>query len=399
LNSHKIEKKEKTKEKKKGGKMKKIKKKWIKYSFREYSKEYPTWFKQEKKELSKLLPNSKIEHIGSTAVPNLGGKGIIDIAIFTPAGFLKTAKKKISSNGYEQWPVKKERKFFSFARYHNSKDNPKKVFHIHITADKDVFETMLAFRDYLLKNPKASQDYAKLKKKAAKLCQNQHELYTPLKNPFIKSSISKARKEMKNKIKLIIFDFGGVLGSDANDWDKSFFKLLKLTGLKSEDMGPIFIKHWSDLKYGKIGTSGFWKDVQEKSKKKIKIRELKRTYKEGVKSNTLLLKIMDSFNSHYKTALLMDEGKEWGNWKIKKFNLDKRLNKTYCSAHLGLSKPHPAIFQKVLEDFKITSNQALLIDNQLRNIDAAEKLGMKTILFKNNKQFLKELKKLGVKIK
>ena len=178
------------------------KKKWIKYSFRKYNKNFPRLFSQEKKELLKLSAKNKnvkieIEHIGSTAVPGLGGKGIIDMAIFVPKKSINSAKKMISSQGYEEWPVPKKRKFFSFARYYGSKDHPKRVFHIHITSDKDVFQTMLIFKDYLIANPKTSADYAKLKKKAAKSCKNDYRPYLKLKNPFIKSVIIKARKEAK----------------------------------------------------------------------------------------------------------------------------------------------------------------------------------------------------------
>jgi GrpB-like predicted nucleotidyltransferase (UPF0157 family) len=177
-----------------------MKKEWIKYSFRKYNKNFPKLFSQEKKELSKILGKSKnqkiiIEHFGSTAVPGLGGKGIIDIAIFAPKTLLETTKTKISNYGYKQWSVPKKRKFFSFAKVYGSKDNSKRIFHIHLTSDKDVFETMLIFRDYLRKNPKVSKEYSKLKKKAMKSCRDNLKAYVKLKNPFIKSVIIKAKKE------------------------------------------------------------------------------------------------------------------------------------------------------------------------------------------------------------
>jgi len=42
--------------------------------------------------------------------------------------------------------------------------------------------------------------------------------------------------------------------------------------------------------------------------------------------------------------------------------------------------------------------EAVFIDNRDWNIIPAKKLGMKTVLFRNNKQTFRELKKLGVKI-
>lgn len=53
-----------------------------KYVFKPYKESFPELFDNEKKRIAALLGTDPvIEHIGSTAVPGLGGKGIIDIAI------------------------------------------------------------------------------------------------------------------------------------------------------------------------------------------------------------------------------------------------------------------------------------------------------------------------------
>ncbi len=46
-----------------------------------YNKKFTEIFKKEKNKILKVLDNCEIHHIGSTAVPGLGGKGIIDIMI------------------------------------------------------------------------------------------------------------------------------------------------------------------------------------------------------------------------------------------------------------------------------------------------------------------------------
>ncbi len=178
-------------------KMKKMKKKWVHHSFKKYNPNFPKWFAQEKNKLKKVLgkiKNAKIEHIGSTAVPGLGGKGIVDIAIFLPRQGIDAAKKKISSQGYKEWPVPKKLNFFSFKKFYGPETSLSKVFHIHITADKKVFEKMFVFRDYLRERPDISEKYAKLKKKASKICKGSFIAYRKLKNPFIKSIIKKAEK-------------------------------------------------------------------------------------------------------------------------------------------------------------------------------------------------------------
>ena len=51
------------------------------YVFRGYSKRFLVLFAYEKKKLRQILPSALIEHFGSSAVPNLGGKGIVDVMV------------------------------------------------------------------------------------------------------------------------------------------------------------------------------------------------------------------------------------------------------------------------------------------------------------------------------
>lgn len=46
-----------------------------------YNNDYPKLFEIEKSRIIKVLNNVRVEHFGSTAVPNLGGKGYLDIYV------------------------------------------------------------------------------------------------------------------------------------------------------------------------------------------------------------------------------------------------------------------------------------------------------------------------------
>jgi 2-haloacid dehalogenase len=53
------------------------------------------------------------------------------------------------------------------------------------------------------------------------------------------------------------------------------------------------------------------------------------------------------------------------------------------SGQAGLKKPDHRIYQLLFEKFDIIPHQALFIDDNLRNIKAAEEVGLNTIHFKN----------------
>ena len=53
------------------------------------------------------------------------------------------------------------------------------------------------------------------------------------------------------------------------------------------------------------------------------------------------------------------------------------------SSEIGIRKPNPKIYQITLEKLKVAPSEAIFIDNLERNINAANKLGIHGILFKN----------------
>ena len=76
-----------------------------KYVYKPYSPLFPELFEKEKQRIALALPCScKIEHVGSTSIEGLGGKGIIDIAIATDHKNLKEITTALQNIGYEFRP-------------------------------------------------------------------------------------------------------------------------------------------------------------------------------------------------------------------------------------------------------------------------------------------------------
>ncbi|MFH1270525.1 MAG: GrpB family protein, partial [Nanoarchaeota archaeon] len=130
-----------------------------KYSFNKHSEKYKQLFNKEKSKLGKQFSRAKIEHVGSSSIIELGGKGIIDVAISVPKNQIQNAIKKLERNGYDFRPNggDKERSFFQkIIKY---KCNERRV-HIQLThSNSKTWKSMLAVRDYLRKNPKAIKEY------------------------------------------------------------------------------------------------------------------------------------------------------------------------------------------------------------------------------------------------
>ncbi len=166
-----------------------------KYKFIKYDPSYPKLFEKEKKKLKKILPKAVIEHVGSTSIPGLGGKGIIDIAILVRKEEIENALSKIKRLNFEykHQVGDTQRKFMQkVVRYTG---NERRV-HVHLTSDKPYFTTYIAFRDHMRENEKDRKEYARIKKEAIKVAGLNYLKY---KREFMQKTSDAAVQKMKNK--------------------------------------------------------------------------------------------------------------------------------------------------------------------------------------------------------
>ncbi len=169
-----------------------------KYTFKPYKKNFPKLYQREKVKLKKILTkDTKIEHIGSTAVPKLKGKGIIDIIISINKKNIKKIKDKLQKAGYEFKPKAGDKNRFFFEKDYKHKGKIRRV-HLQLTHHNSyVWRRSIAVRDYLRKNPKQSKRYAEIKKKAVK--KGKGKAYRKYKKSFLDKLEKKALNLFKTK--------------------------------------------------------------------------------------------------------------------------------------------------------------------------------------------------------
>lgn len=170
-----------------------------KYVFKPYSNTFQDLFRREKERIvSGVKESIIIEHVGSTAVPNLGGKGIIDIAIAAEYRKIKSIFKRLQNLGYEFRPTGGSAERFFFQIKLPDKEDRVQTYHIHlVNLNSKEWKRMLAFRDYLRKNPEDVKKYATSKKNAAQEANEDRDKYMSLKTPAIEEILEKILKEQK----------------------------------------------------------------------------------------------------------------------------------------------------------------------------------------------------------
>jgi len=155
-----------------------------------YDPRWPSLFDAEAVRLSHALGEIavRIEHIGSTAVPGLAAKPVIDIQISVKALEPPTPYSgPLESIGYGNWRDIHE------PNHRFCRDEPRRH-HVHlVVAGGDLEPLRPLFRDYLVAQPEVAREYGELKVKAAATHGHDRDAYTHCKTEFIEGALRKAR--------------------------------------------------------------------------------------------------------------------------------------------------------------------------------------------------------------
>lgn len=134
----------------------------------------------------------RVEHYGSTAIPNMPAKPIIDVLVEIPS-FSEARQRAIvllNSEKWEYWWYSGHMIHMIFIK--REKLMGRRTHHIHMAPRGHKLWQGLAFRDYLISHEKEASRYATLKQELVKSYRKDRERYTEAKTTFIKEITSKA---------------------------------------------------------------------------------------------------------------------------------------------------------------------------------------------------------------
>ena len=162
-----------------------------------HQEDWKEWYLEEEKLLKNILPQvEKISHIGSTAIPTIWTKPIIDILVEVPKECnLLDCKDLIVNNGYIFMSQSEDR--ISFNKGYTENGFAERVFHLHLRYVGDNDE--LYFRDYLIEFPDIAKEYEKLKLSLWKEHEHNRDAYTNAKTEFVKKYTGKAKSIYGNR--------------------------------------------------------------------------------------------------------------------------------------------------------------------------------------------------------
>ncbi|MCU4744470.1 GrpB family protein [Natronoglomus mannanivorans] len=159
----------------------------------DYDPAWPTLFERESERMRPVVGDRviSIEHVGSTSVPGLAAKPIVDIcpvvedmdAAWTVSDLLDEA----------EWPLARERGDKPWIEHQRIAESGQE-YNIHIRPHEAAVENYLLLREYLRDHPKIRDEYARVKREAADEYPHDVESYTIEKNGIIEQAKEQARE-------------------------------------------------------------------------------------------------------------------------------------------------------------------------------------------------------------
>lgn len=199
-------------------------------------------------------------------------------------------------------------------------------------------------------------------------------------------------------IKAIIFDFGGVVRSECTR--QILEDISKKFNVTYNEIIPIIKELTKYYQLGKISDEEFW-DKFSKKLGKAKPEDYKNLwvneYAKGSLNKEVVNIIIKLKKRGYKMACLSNNIPPHAKFNRKMGNYDF-FDFLILSCEIGLQKPDLKIYKLVLKKLKEKANACVYVDDKEEFLEPAERLGMKTILFKDAEQLNLGLKKIGIRL-
>ncbi|HEX8334560.1 MAG TPA: HAD family phosphatase [Segetibacter sp.] len=201
-------------------------------------------------------------------------------------------------------------------------------------------------------------------------------------------------------IKNIIFDLGGVfIEIDYPKTEKAFIKLGVI------NFNEFYNQHhasdlFENLETGKASADEFYDAFREKIQTDLSNADIKNAWNAMLgKFYPKHLKLLEKLRDQYKVVL-------FSNTNIIHYEAFQKIyreqtgNDTFddyfIAAHyshvLGLRKPYPEAFKAVLQKENLVAKETLFIDDTIKNIEGAKKVGLNTIWLESPETLIDALK-------
>lgn len=196
-------------------------------------------------------------------------------------------------------------------------------------------------------------------------------------------------------IRAVIFDLGGVLVRTEDRTSRT--RLAERHGLTYIELSELVFDSPSALQAtrGEITTEEHWDEVRKKlGLSKEESPQVPLEFWGGDRLDEDLVNYLRGLRPQYKIALLSNAWDDLRQMIEEVWDCADAFDQIVISAEVGMVKPEPPIYKKVLSDLDVKPREAVFVDDFPENVAGAKAVGLEAIQFISPKQTLQDLEKL-----
>ncbi len=201
--------------------------------------------------------------------------------------------------------------------------------------------------------------------------------------------------DLNHTIRAVIFDLGGVFLRTEDSQPR--LDLAHRYGISREKLEELIFA--SDVsrqaEIGAVRSEMVWRNAQ----RVLRIADedlaaFKDAFWAGDRLDDDLLAFVNALRGNFRTVLLSNAWNDMRKTVALRFGRLDAFEMLVFSSEVGMRKPDPEIFQYVLDLLGADPEEVVFVDDFIENVQAARKLGLHAIQFKNPMQTRKDLSAL-----
>ena len=199
----------------------------------------------------------------------------------------------------------------------------------------------------------------------------------------------------RQSIKAVIFDFDGVFVNrftqgSVRDFCRTF-------GVGERAFRKSLSAAVKKLDTGREGEEDYFAQAVRMFGLPVSPRVLERFFAErdGVhlKEHAAMFRLLKKLDGRFKTVLLSNASRDLSR-RLRARGFYKKFDKVFLSYRMGVAKPSLRAYRYALRSLRLAPESVVFIDDSRKNIEAARKMGMRTILHRNTATTIAALRKL-----
>ena len=193
-------------------------------------------------------------------------------------------------------------------------------------------------------------------------------------------------------IRAVIFDLGGVIVRTADFGPR--LRLAEQYGMTLNELMDLVFAHEAGRRaqLGQATIEQQWQHVRRVLRlSEPELKSFQETFWQMDFVDFELVDTLRNLRRTMRTALLSNAFDDLRRIVAEEWKFADAFDEMIISAEVGMMKPDPRIYRLALERLGVQAEEAVFVDDMLRNLEGAQAVGIVGIQYKNTPQTLAEL--------